>query len=89
MRLDGFFPLPIEKAKYVFLYGTALMRLTRTRISDPLVLSAAASGTPVPGPDTAIITVPQTNRDYYKIGIGIDPIGLFKCLVHSCSATPN
>ncbi len=78
IRLEGFYPLPWDTSKFIFLFGTALLKPSRSTISDPLVLEPAPAGTPVPGPRTAIVTVQQADRDYYRIGVGIDMIGVIK-----------
>jgi hypothetical protein len=80
IRLEGFYPLPWDKGKFIYLFGTALLKPSRSKISDPLILEPAPAGTPVPGPSTAIITIPQADRDYYRIGVGIDMIGVIKTI---------
>jgi hypothetical protein len=79
LRLEGFYPLPYDKLKFINLFGTAMMKLSRTRISDPLILAPATVDV-VSSPNTAIITVPQINRDYYRVGVGIDFVALIKSL---------
>ncbi len=56
------------------------MKLTRTKITDPLILEPAPTRTTVPGQNVVIITVPQINRDYYRIGVGIDFVLFVKSL---------
>jgi len=76
LRLEGFYPLPYDGLKFINLFGTALMKLSRTNINDPLILEAAPAGTTVPASNVFIQTIPQMNRDYYRIGVGIDFISL-------------
>lgn len=74
-RLDGYFPLPFEQLKFINLFATALLRPGRTKISTPLILEpvdTAKTPVTVPGPDVAIVPFPQINRDYYRVGAGID-----------------
>jgi len=80
LRLEGFYPLPYEGLKFINIFGTALMRLTRTQITNPLILEPAPTGTTVPAPNVFIQTVPQINRDYYRIGVGIDFMSLINRL---------
>jgi hypothetical protein len=77
-RLEGFYPLPYEGLKFINIFGTAMMKLSRTRITNPLILTPAPAGTTVPAPNAVIVTVPQMNRDYFRIGIGIDFVSLIK-----------
>lgn len=80
LRLEGYYPLPYEGLKFINLFGTAMMKLTRTKITDPLILEPAPTGTTVPGQNVVIVTVPQINRDYYRIGVGIDFVSFVKSL---------
>lgn len=80
LRLEGFFPLPYEGMKFINLFGTAIIRLSRTQITDPLLLEPAPAGTTVPAANAIVLTIPQVNRDYYKIGVGIDFMSAVKKL---------
>lgn len=80
LRVEGFYPLPYESMKFINIFGTALMKLTRTNITDPLILERAPDGTTVPAANVFLHTVPQINRDYYRIGVGIDFISLINKL---------
>lgn len=84
LRFDGFYPLPIGKLNFLYLYGTAQMKPSRHKEFDtPLFLDAAPAGTSFNGNNTAIIPIPTINRDYYKIGIGVNPFKIF-CSWLSC-----
>ena len=80
IRIEGFYPLPYDELKFINLFGTALIRPVRTNITDPLILQPAPSGTVVPANNVFLITVPQINRDYYRLGVGIDFISFVKKL---------
>jgi hypothetical protein len=80
IRLEGFYPLPYEDLKFINLFGTAIIKPTRTQITDPLILEAAPAGTTIPANNVFILTVPQINRDYYRVGVGVDFIQLVKKL---------
>ncbi|MDQ3257637.1 MAG: hypothetical protein M3R15_27750 [Acidobacteriota bacterium] len=71
-RLDGYFPLPYADLKFLNLFGTAMLRPGRVKLGTPLVLEAAPAGTVVPGSNVALVLSPQINRDYYRVGVGID-----------------
>ena len=79
IRLEGFYPLPFQTAQFVYLFGTALIKPARARIVEPLILQPAPADTPVPAANVALVTIPQINRDYYRIGVGIDFISFYKC----------
>jgi hypothetical protein len=77
-RVEGFFPLPYEKAKFISLFATAQMIPGRPNIATPLILQPAPDTVTVPAANVALIAVPQPNRDHYRIGIGFDTIPLLK-----------
>jgi len=85
LRIDGFYPLPFKDASFLFLYGTAMMKIggLGTNITTPLILDPILP--PVPSVDDASVFIPsleklllqQPNRDYYKIGVGVNLTELF------------
>lgn len=77
-RMEGFFPLPYEKAKFINLFATAQMIPGRPNIGTPLILQSAPDTVTVPASNVALIAVPQPNRDHYRIGIAFDAIPLVK-----------
>jgi len=79
LRLDGFYPLPIKEASFLYLYGTAMMKLGGggVRITTPLFLDTAPGEILVTNNDVFIAPNLQLDRDYYKIGIGINLTDLF------------
>jgi hypothetical protein len=78
LRIDGFYPLPIKEASFLYLYGTAVMKIGAggVRIDNPLFLDTAPGEVLITSP---LVFIPppekqpsQLDRDYYKIGIGIN-----------------
>jgi hypothetical protein len=82
-RLDGYYPLPFSPLQFINLYGTAVLKPARTQIKNGLILEpATGAGAPtVTDPRVALISVPQFNRDYYKVGVGIDFIAFTQALL--------
>lgn len=82
-RVDGYFPLPYDDWKFINIYGTAFLRPAHVNTSTPLLLEPV-SGNPqtnfVPDKDTVIIPVRQFDRDYYKVGVGIDLFSLVQTI---------
>ena len=76
LRIDGFYPLPWG-SNTVYLFGTALAKPARSKITSPLLLTPA-SGVQVPGPDVAVVTLPTIDRDSYRVGVGVDAVKLFR-----------
>lgn len=80
-RLDGFFPLPYDSLKFINLFGSAVLKPSRTKTTAPLILRPVNPGTvPVPADNVGIVNVPQENRDYYRVGVGIDFISFIQTL---------
>jgi len=78
-RFDCFYPLPVGlqngKFKFLFLFGTANLRMGRDKNETPLVLKAESI--PLFDPRVSIVTVRNT-RDTYRLGVGIDFVNLLK-----------
>lgn len=72
MRLDGYFPLPYEGAKFISLFGTAIFKPVRAKIEAPLILKPADAMVQPYDPRAALVPISQFNRDYYRVGVGID-----------------
>jgi hypothetical protein len=79
-RIDVFYSLPVGKAdgrfKFLFLFGTANLRLNRDAGDAPLILQKAAD-VPLSDGRVAIVTSRST-RDTYRIGLGIDMVNLLR-----------
>ena len=78
MRIDGFFPLPYDGLKFINIFGTAMMRPGHSVIGIPLLLQPAPEGTVVPAANVGLVALPQPNRDYYRVGFGIDLMSLIQ-----------
>jgi len=77
MRLEAFLPIPYAKASWVYLFGTGLFKPnTKPRISRPFLLDPAPTGTSLTAPTTFVVVTPQSDRDYYRVGVGIDFVQL-------------
>jgi hypothetical protein len=82
LRIDGFYPLPFRETSFLYLYGTAMIKVGggRTKVVNPLFLDPATvlitdPKVFIPPPDLQQLL--QPNRDYYKIGVGINLNELF------------
>jgi hypothetical protein len=84
LRFDGFYPMPFGLRNYVYLYGTAQLKLTRAQtLEAPLFLNPAPADASLSGPNTGVVTLPTVNRDYYKIGVGVNVIKVL-CNIITC-----
>jgi len=82
-RVDSYFPLPYDGLKFINLYGTAFLRPAHVKTGTPLLLQPV-DGNPqtnfVPDKNTGLVPVRQFDRDYYKIGVGIDFLSLLQMI---------
>ncbi|HEU4836768.1 MAG TPA: hypothetical protein VFS90_20205 [Pyrinomonadaceae bacterium] len=83
VRLDAFYPFPLRAANFLYLYGSAVFKIGQggPRIDVPLFLDTAPGEIQITN-DTVFIPPPEQqpsrlNRDYYKIGVGVNLTDLF------------
>lgn len=75
-RLDGFIPLPGTSSVYIF--GTAMLKLARANIVNPLILPVASSDVTINDPNLLIVKNSNImKRDLYRIGVGFDLVPIF------------
>lgn len=94
LKFDAFYPLPMKKTQFLYLFGTVNMAVARPGIGTPLALDLVSQDCDANAPDSdigvncgvklyqedvAVFTVPSS-RDTYRIGVGIDCISFFKTI---------
>ncbi len=75
MRLDGIYPIPFgDTAKgFIYAFGSVHMKLSKPQVRSTVILQPPDAGLPaVPGPNVLIQPLDQGDRDYYRIGVGVD-----------------
>ncbi|MGH9969808.1 MAG: Ig domain-containing protein [Pyrinomonadaceae bacterium] len=79
LRMEGFYPLPIKNADFLYIYGTAMMKLGGggVKITKPIFLDTPGSTVGLSSPDLFIVPNRQNNSDYYRVGVGVDLTKLF------------
>ncbi|MDQ3803755.1 MAG: hypothetical protein M3416_08025 [Acidobacteriota bacterium] len=79
LRLEAFYPFPIREANFLYLYGTAMMKIGAggVKIDTPLFLNRAPGEVSLTDNDVFIAPTLQTNRDYYRFGVGVNLTELF------------
>lgn len=81
-RLDGYYPLPYEGLKFISLFGMAVFKPTRVKESTPLLLKPADASVKPYDDSVLIVPVSQFNRDYYRVGVGIDFLSFVQKLLN-------
>lgn len=80
LRFDGFYPLPILNTSSVYIYGTAVLNIRRPGINDPLILTPAPATVTIFSENVFPITRGGANRDYFRLGLGLNLIELVNSL---------
>lgn len=71
VRLDGFMPFRIG-GLHMYLFGTVVLNTTKETVEMPQFLEPAPDGTTLHDPNLKKLQLPENDRDYYRIGIGVD-----------------
>ena len=69
-----------QAAQFINLFGTAIVRPVRSTIVTPLILEPADDAKKF-DPKTVVLPVSQFNRDYYRVGVGIDFLSFIRKLL--------
>jgi hypothetical protein len=93
-KIDAIHPLPVASVSFLYLFGSASLRLSRNTNYSPLILQSAnissltGTGTgAVPSPSVVVLSLVQPNRDFYRFGAGINITQIFTKLF--AAATPT
>jgi len=70
VRVEAFYPLPFA-AQTVYLFGMSCLKLARAQETVPFYLNEAANVQPS-NAEVYYINTGQSNRDYYRVGFGLD-----------------
>lgn len=70
-KMDGILPIQLGDASWLYVFGSVYMRLNRNQDLSPLILTTA-TGLTIPSPTVAVLPLRQPNRDYYRLGVGIN-----------------
>lgn len=76
-RFDGFMPFNIG-GLHMYLFGTVILNTTKETVEMPQFLEPAPDGTTLHDPNLKKLPLPENDRDYYRIGIGVDLSSLLK-----------
>ncbi len=86
-KLDGELPVPISGSSWLYLFGSAYIRLQGNVNLSPLILQVPTTPVTVPSPSVFVLPLRQPNRDYFRIGIGLN-LDQVLCKM-SASGCPN
>jgi hypothetical protein len=92
-KVDAIMPIPTGTgSSWLYLFGSAYMRLQPNHNLPPLILQTPTSAMPVTVPSPTVFELPlrQPNRDYFRLGVGLN-IAQIWCTFSSsgCSKTSS
>jgi hypothetical protein len=72
-KLDGQLPIPTgNSSSWLYLFGSSYIRLQSNQNLPPLILQTPPTTVAVPSPTVIVLPLKQPNRDYYRIGVGLN-----------------
>jgi len=80
-RLDSFLPLPFELPILklpVYIFGAVVINASKGRARKPLFLEPAGTDVQAHSSEVLKVVLPDNDRDYFRIGIGINLAKLFE-----------
>lgn len=75
-RIDGFHPFQISGIP-VYIFGTIVVNTSKETLRTPSFFEKAPDDVVITNKNVFIYPVPESNRDYYRVGIGLDLWTLF------------
>lgn len=85
-KADGILALPTGEASYLYLFGSAYLRLKRNAILPPLILASETNKPSLPSAAVVVLPLQQPDRDFFRLGIGLNLSQIFCKVVQSkCS----
>jgi hypothetical protein len=72
LKLDGMLPLPTGNSSWLYLFGSAYMRLRKNVDLPPLLLQTPNPPITVPAATVIVLPLKLPDRDYYRLGVGIN-----------------
>jgi hypothetical protein len=81
-KIDGQYPFAYGPLSFIYFFGSASMRLNGNQNYSPLILTVPTGNTTptVPSADVTVLSTQQPNRDFYRIGIGLNLLDIFSKL---------
>jgi len=88
-KLDGLLPIPTGSSSWLYLFGSSYLRLEANSNLPPLLLASPPSPVTVPSASVIVLPLRQPNRDYYRLGVGLNINQLWCKAFGSGCSTPT
>jgi hypothetical protein len=76
-RIDAVYPLAFGASSYIYLFGSASMKATGNSGAQSIILATTPNPAPPLANDVIVLPLQQPNRDFYRIGVGINITSIF------------
>ncbi len=86
-RLDGQYALPYGSLSSIYFFGSSSVRLRENQNLTTITLAPATGAPTLPDPTVLVLPTAQPNRDFYRIGVGLNLIDLFSSVFKGPSTT--
>jgi hypothetical protein len=85
-RIDAQYPIPFQALSFLYVYGSSSVRLGGNQ--NDLSANLATLPSPPTLPNAAILELPtqQPNKDFYRIGVGVNILDVFSSWFKPSSA---
>lgn len=88
-KLDGVLPVAIANSSWLYLFGSTYIRIQGNQDFSPLILQSPTTPVTIPSPSVIVLPLKLPNRDYFRLGIGINLSQVFCKLSPSGCPNPN
>ena len=76
-KVDAVYPLGFGASSYMYLFGSASMKTTGNSSNASIVLGTTPNPTPPLGTSVVVLPFGQPNRDFFRIGVGLNITAIF------------
>ena len=87
VKLDGVYPISISgNQTFLYIYGSVYLRTSRNQDLSPLILQTETASVSVPSATVIVLPLQQPDRDFYRLGVGLDLHQVF-CKMFTCPSS--
>lgn len=84
-KLDGVLPIQTGGSAWLYIFGSVYLRTSPNRNLAPLILTPD-TGVTIPSPTAFVLPLRQPDRDYFRLGVGINLAQIFcKISANACA----
>jgi hypothetical protein len=88
MKADGIVPIKTGDASYLYFFGSAYLRMQRNQTIPSLTLAPSTDKATIPSPAVLALPFKQPDRDFFRLGVGIN-LGQVFCKLTSTGCSKS